>query len=42
MYNIISTARKLSKYGVFSGPFFLVFGTEKISHLDTFHAVIDR
>ena len=24
-----STARKVSKYGVFSGPYFSVFGTEK-------------
>ena len=36
----------MSKYGVFSGPYFLVFspntgkyGPEKTPHLDTFHAV---
>ena len=38
--------RKMSKYGVDSGPHFSVFGpntgkngTEKISYLDTFYAV---
>ena len=37
---------KLSRYGVFSGPYFPVFspntekyGPEKTSYLDTFHAV---
>ena len=36
----------MSKYGVFSGPYFPVFnpntakyGTEKFSYLDTFHVV---
>ena len=40
------TASKMSKYGVFSGPYFSVFGpnTEKYGpeitpYLDTFHAV---
>ena len=39
-------ARKVSKYGVFSGPYFPAFspntgkyGPEKTSYLDTFHAV---
>ena len=38
----------MSKYGVFSGPYFPVFGLntgiygpEKIQYLDTFHAVHD-
>ena len=30
----------MSKYGVFSGPYFPVFGPEKTLYLDTFHAVI--
>ena len=30
---------KASKYGVFSGPYFPVFGPEKNEYLDTFHAV---
>ena len=30
----------MSKYGVFSGPYFPVFGPEKTPYLDTFHAVI--
>ena len=40
------TARKVSKYGVFSGPYFPSFGLntgrygpEKTPYLDTFHAV---
>ena len=40
------TARKVSKYGVFSGPYFPVFrlntekyGPEKTPYLDTFDAV---
>ena len=40
------TARKMSKYGVFSGPYFSVFspntgkyGPEKTPYLDTFYAV---
>ena len=44
--SLIPTAWKLSKYEVFSGPFFPVFGLntgkyglEKSSYLDTFHAV---
>ena len=43
----ICTARKVSKYGVISGPYFPLFGlnTEKygpeiIPYLDTFHAVM--
>ena len=31
-----NTARKVSKYGVFSGPYFPVFGPEITSYLDTF------
>ena len=41
------TASKVSKYEVFSGPYFPVFspntgkyGSEKASYLDTFHAVL--
>ena len=30
----------MSKYGVFSGPYFPVFGPEKKPYLDTFHAVM--
>ena len=46
--NILSrhTAWKVSKYGIFSGPYFPVFsqktakyGPEKTPYLDTFHAV---
>ena len=29
----------MSKYGVFSGPYFPVFGPEKTPYMDTFHAV---
>ena len=43
----ITTAWKVSKYGVFSDPYFPVFspitgkyGLEKTPYLDTFHAVI--
>ena len=42
----MNTAWKVSKYGVFSGPYFPVFspnagkyGPEKSPYLDTFHAV---
>ena len=42
----ISTAWKVSKYGVFSGPYFPVFGLntdkyrpEKTPYLDSFHVV---
>ena len=31
----------MSKYGVFSGPYFPVFGPEKTLYLDTFHAVLN-
>ena len=31
----------MSKYGVFSGPYFPSFGPEKCPYLDTFHAVIE-
>ena len=41
-----AAAWKVTKYGIFFGPYFLVFGLntgkygpEKIPHLDTFHAV---
>ena len=30
----------MSKHGVFSGPYFSVFGLEKTPYLDTFHAVL--
>ena len=30
---------QISKYGVFSGPYFPVLGQEKAPYLDTFHAV---
>ena len=35
----INSLRKVSKYGVISGPYFPVFGPEIIPDLDTFHAV---
>ena len=42
----IDTVRKVSKYGVFSGPYFPAFGLntgkyglEKTPYLDTFHTV---
>ena len=34
------TARKVSKYGLFSGPYFPVSGPEKTQYLDTFHEVM--
>ena len=34
------TARKISKYGLFSGPYFPVSGPEKTQYLDTFHEVM--
>ena len=34
------TAWKVSKYGVFSGPYFPVFRPEKSPYLDTFYAVM--
>ena len=33
------TAWKVSKYGVFSGPYFPALGPENNPYLDTFHAV---
>ena len=43
---IFNTLWKVSKYGVFSGPYFLVFGVnagkyrpEETPYLDTFYAV---
>ena len=33
------TLRKVSKYGVSSGPYFPVFGPEKTPYIDSFHAV---
>ena len=43
---MMKTARKVSKYGVFSGPYFAVFsqntgkyGSEKTPYLNDFHAV---
>ena len=35
----INTAWKVSKYGVFSGPYFPVFWPEKTPYLEAFHAV---
>ena len=42
----LKALREVSKYGVFSGPYFLVFSTntgkyglEKTQYLDNFHAV---
>ena len=44
--NFINTAWKVSKYGLFSGPYFPVFipntlkyGPEKSPYLDTFHVM---
>ena len=33
-----TTGWQVSKYGVFSGPYFPVFGSQKNLYLDTFHA----
>ena len=38
-YNV-STARRVSKYGVLSGPITAKYGPEKIPYLNTFHGVI--
>ena len=41
-HNVPSTVRKVSKYGVISGPFGLntgTYGPEATSYLDIFHAV---
>ena len=35
----MDTAWKVSKYGVFSGPYFPVFGPEKTPYLDTFQVM---
>ena len=34
-----NTAWKVSKYRLFFGPYFLVFGPEKTAYLDIFYAV---
>ena len=34
-----NTVWNVSKYGIFSGPYFPAFGPEKTPYLDTFHAV---
>ena len=46
---VISAASKVTKYIVFSGPYFLVlspntgkYGPEKTPYLDTFHAVLEN
>ena len=39
-YQDFYTPRKVSKYGVISGPYFPVIGPEITPYLDTFHAVI--
>ena len=36
----VFTAWKVSQYGVFSGPYFPIFGPEITPYLDTFHAVL--
>ena len=36
---VFLTATNVSKYGVFSGPYFLVFRPEKTPFLNTFHSV---
>ena len=38
-YNAVVIAWKVSKYKVFSGSYFPVFGPEKTLYLDTFHAI---
>ena len=40
-----ATAWKVSKYGVFSGPYFTAFGLntdQKTPYLDTFHALTSK
>ena len=37
--NNYNNARKVSKYGVFPGPYFPVLGPGKTPFLDTFHSV---
>ena len=39
--NIYFTAWNVSKYGVFSGPYFPVFGPED-PYMNTFHAVLGQ
>ena len=46
LFTVLDTARKSSKYGVLSGPYFPVLGLntgkcgpEKTPYLDTFHTV---
>ena len=41
LIRLASTAREVSKYGVFSGPYFPVLGPEKTPYLDTFYTVIN-
>ena len=36
------TASRMSKYGVISGPYFPVFGSEITPYLDTFHVVLTK
>ena len=36
---VASTAWNVSKYGVFSGPYFPTFGREKAAYLNTSHSV---
>ena len=40
-FSLRITAWKVSKYGVFSGPYFPVFEPEKTPYLDSFHVVVD-
>ena len=40
IFDLTSTVWKVSKYGVFSGPYFPVLGPEKTAYLDTFLAVV--
>ena len=37
--SVFATAWNVPQYGVFSGPYFPVFGPEKTPYMDTFHAV---
>ena len=49
IFRYLITALKVYKYGIFSGPYFPVFGLntgkhgpEKAPYLDSFHAVDDK
>ena len=36
---MVPTAWKVTKHGIFSGPYFPALGPEKNQYLDTFHAI---